>query len=122
MRPRIPRRLRRLTPVVLAGFAITGVPAVAVADAPCGSTAGHLTTMTAAAVRTETQCLLNSMRAERGLSALKLDRRLSRACAGPLTRDGRRAVLRARLALRPELHWSHREHRLDEGPSTLARR
>ena len=82
MRPTSPRRLRRLTPVVLAGFALTGVPAVAVADSPCGSAAGHPSTMTAAAVRADTQCLLNSKRAAHGLSALKLDRRLSRAALG----------------------------------------
>ena len=82
MRPTSPRRLRRLTPVVLAGFALTGVPAVAAADSPCSSAAGQPSTMTVAAMRSDTQCLLNQERAKYGLRALKLDSRLTRAALG----------------------------------------
>jgi uncharacterized protein YkwD len=78
----IPRRLGRLAPVVLAGCALTGVPAVAAADSPCSSAAGQPSAMTVAAVRADTQCLLNQERAKHGLSALKMDSRLSRAALG----------------------------------------
>jgi uncharacterized protein YkwD len=78
----IPRRLGRLAPVVLAGCALTGVPAVAAADSPCSSAAGQPSTMTVAAVRADTQCLLNRERAKHGLRALKMDSRLSRAALG----------------------------------------
>jgi uncharacterized protein YkwD len=76
------RRLGRLVPVALAGFALTGVPAVAEAASPCDSAGGTPSTMTSAAVISDTQCLLNRERAVHGLSALKLDRRLTRAALG----------------------------------------
>jgi uncharacterized protein YkwD len=82
-----PRRLRRLAPVVLTGLALTGLvltgmPAAAVAASPCASAAGNPSTMTAAAVRADTLCLLNQERAAHGLSTLKLDRRLTRTALG----------------------------------------
>ena len=80
MRLAIPRRLGRLAPVVLAGCALTGVPAVATAASPCSSASAS--TMTAATMVSDTQCLLNQKRAEHGLRALKLDSRLTRAALG----------------------------------------
>ena len=82
MRFVIPRRLGRLAPVVLAGCALTGVPAAAAADSPCSSAAGKPSAMTVATVRADTHCLLNAERAKHGLSALKMDGRLSRAALG----------------------------------------
>ncbi len=73
---------RRLAPVVLAGCALTGVPAVAAAASPCSSASGKASTMTPAAMLSDTQCLLNQKRAEHGLRALKLDSRLTRAALG----------------------------------------
>jgi uncharacterized protein YkwD len=82
MRFVLPRRLGRLAPVVLAGCALTGVPAVATAASPCSSAAGQTSTMTAASMLSDTQCLLNQERAENGLRALKLDSQLTRAALG----------------------------------------
>jgi uncharacterized protein YkwD len=77
--PTTSRRLRRLAPVILAGFALTAVPAVADARSPCNPAAGNPSTMSAVAVRADTLCLLNRQRAAHGLSALRLDRQLTRA-------------------------------------------
>ncbi len=82
MRFAISRRLGRLAPIALAGFALTGVPAVATAASPCSSAAGQSSTMTAATMVSDTHCLLNQERAEHGLRALKLDSQLTRAALG----------------------------------------
>jgi uncharacterized protein YkwD len=82
VRPTTSRRLRRLAPLFCAGSALGGAPAAAAADSPCSSAAGEPNTMTAGAVRGDTQCLLNRERAEHGLGALTLDRQLSRAALG----------------------------------------
>ena len=82
MRFAIPRRLRWLAPVLLAGCVLTGVPAVATAASPCSSAAGQTRTMAVAAMVSDTQCLLNEERAEQGLRALKLDSQLTDAALG----------------------------------------
>jgi uncharacterized protein YkwD len=47
--------------------------------AAASSCAGPTSTVPLAAIRADTRCLLNEKRAARGLSALKIDRRLTRA-------------------------------------------
>ena len=76
------RRLGRLVAFVLAGFVVTGVPAVAEAASSCATAGATPSAMTPAAVVNDTECLLNRERAGHGLKALSLDRRLTRAALG----------------------------------------
>ena len=86
MRRWIPRRLRSLAPIglaglVLAGSAVAATPAMA-APAPCPASDADATTMTLTAVRSTTRCLLNAIRADHGMKALKSDDRLTGAARG----------------------------------------
>jgi uncharacterized protein YkwD len=81
-----PRRLRRLAPIglaalTLAGSALSAAPAAA-ATSSCPAADDDATTMTLAAVRSSTRCVLNEVRADHGRKSLKRDRKLTGTARG----------------------------------------
>jgi uncharacterized protein YkwD len=75
------RRLCRLATLGAAALALTSAPLIAMpagaAASSCAPDTGTTETMTLAAVRDDTRCLLNRKRAAEGVRALTIDRRLT---------------------------------------------